>query len=92
VSSLESLTEDPVLPRQRRWPRWLDDGNNYHHFATHKDSKHQVNFEVLDNWCGELKRLFDQSDLATVSSLKNFLLQIANGTSVEFPSFLPLLS
>jgi len=59
-SSSESLTDDPVLPIQQRRPRWLDDGNDYHHFVTPEYRFHQVYFEVLDHCCGELNRLFDQ--------------------------------
>ena len=85
VSSSEGLTDDPVLPRQRRRSGQLDDDDNPHCFATPEDRYY---FEVLDNCCGELEKWFDQSDLVTVTSLEAFLLDIANGSSVDFPSFL----
>ena len=70
VSSLEGLTDDPVLPRKQRRPRRLDDGDNPHHFATPEDRYRQLYFEVLDYYCGELEKQFDQSHLVTVSSLE----------------------
>ena len=80
--------DDQVLPRHWRRSRRLDDGDNPHRFATPEDRYHQVYFEILDYCCGELEKWFDQSHLVTVSSLEAFLLDIVNGSSVEFPSFL----
>lgn len=76
-----------MLCRQWRRPTWLDDGDNLHRFVTPEDRYRQVYFEVVDYCCGELEKRFDQSDLATVSSLEAFMLDIANGisSSVEFP-------
>ena len=76
---MEGLPDDPVLPRQRRMPRRLDDGDNHpHRFTTLVDRYSQVYFDVLEYCCGELEKWFDQSDLVTVSSLEAFLLDIAN--------------
>ena len=89
LSSSEGKTDGPVLPRYRRRPRRLEDGDNPHRFATPEDMYRQIFFEVLDYSCGEIENRFTQSDLATVSSLETFLLDIANGnSSVEFPALL----
>ena len=89
LSSSEGITDGPVLPRYRRRPRRLEDGDNPHRFATPEDMYRQIFFEVLDYSCGEIENRFAQSDLATVSSLETFLLDKANGnSSVEFPALL----
>ena len=48
VAESQNLTEEPVLPRQRKLPRQIDDVAPTHHPSTPSEMYRQKYFEVLD--------------------------------------------
>ena len=89
VKSSEGLTDEPILPRYRRAPRRMDDGAQPHRFTCPKDRYRQAYFEVLEQACGEIESLFDQSDLSVVSNIESLLVNASNGQDIpEIPQFL----
>ena len=77
------LTEEPILPRYRKMPRWLDEGDQPHRYQAPKDKYRHAYFEVLELVSGEIERRFDQADFKTIQSLESLLLKAANGKIVE---------
>ncbi len=73
------LTEEPCLPRYRRRPRRLDDGEHPHNYQVPKDRYRHIYFEVLELVYGEIESRFDQADFRIMQSLENLLLKAANG-------------
>ena len=83
-----SLTEEPKLPRYRKIPKRLDDGDSPHCYSSPKDKYRHGYFEVFELAAGEIERRFEQSDLSTTTCTKieNTLISAANGTTVgEIP-------
>ena len=76
------LTNEPVLPRYRKVPKRLE-GAQPHQFSSAEEMYRVTYFEALDYANGEVKRQFEQSDLATVSEIKSLLIDTANGKSPE---------
>ena len=73
-------TNVPVLPRYRKVPKRLE-GAQPHQFSPAEEMYHVTYFEALDYANGEVKRRFEQSDLATVSEIES--IDTANGKSPE---------
>ncbi len=73
------LTEEPCLPRYRRRPRRLDDGEHPHNHQVPKDRYRHIYFEVLELVYGEIESRFNQADFRIMQSLDNLLLKAANG-------------
>lgn len=76
LKSSRSLTEEPVLPRPRKIPRKYDTGAQPHHYTSPEEMYHQAYFEALDHAGGEIKKRFDQSDLASVCEVESLLLDL----------------
>ena len=85
VADSQNLTEEPVLPRQRKLPRRIDDGAPSHHPSTPSDMYRQKYFEALDVVCEEINRRFDQKDLKVVIDIESLLLDSANGITRDIP-------
>ena len=60
VIDSKMVTAEPVLPRQRRPPKRIDDGTSPHTFSTPKDYFQKQYFEVLDIIASELNSRFQQ--------------------------------
>ena len=73
-------TEEPCLPRYRRTPRRLDDGEHPHNYQVPKDRYRHIYFEVLVLVYGEIEKRFDQADFRVMQSLDNLFLRAANGS------------
>ena len=73
--------EEPVLPRKRKAPRHLEDGNEeaYHSFTTEEHYRIQY-FEALDLAVTSIQDRFDQPGYATYKNLESLLLKVANQT------------
>ena len=85
IAASENLTDEPVLPRQRKLPRRIDDGAPSHHPSTPSEMYRQKYFEVLDIVCDEINRRFDQKDLKIVIDIERLLLDSANGIPTDIP-------
>ena len=85
VAASENLTDEPVLPRQRKLPRRIDDGASSHHPSTPSEMYRQKYFEVLDVVCDEINRRFDQKDLKVVIDIERLLLDSANSVTRDIP-------
>ena len=73
--------EEPALPRKRKAPRHLEDGNEeaYHNFTTEEHYRIQY-FEALDLAVTSIQDRFDQPGYATYKNLESLLLKVANQT------------
>ena len=58
VINSKMVTAEPVLPRQRRPPKRINDGTSPHTFSTPKDYFPKQYFEVLDIIASELNSRF----------------------------------
>ena len=88
VEEAKELTSDPVLPRYRRPPHRIDDGEAPVLFSDPKSYFKQQYFEILDLLVNELKRRFQQKrGLPVMSVLEKTLLDSANGKfcALELP-------
>lgn len=74
-----ALTDEPKLPRYRKIPRRLDEGENPHRYLNPKDRYRHCYFEAIELVAGEVERRFDQPDLKIIKDLEMLLLQAANG-------------
>ena len=69
--------DDPILPRKRRLPRRLEDGNaETRHFpSTPKDHYRQIYLQALDTVTSCIKRRFDQPDFRKYVCLQEIFLK-----------------
>ena len=65
VSEASEKRDPPVLPRYRKKPRRLDDGEQPVQFGEPKDYFRQQYYEVHDLAISELERRFSQSSFTT---------------------------
>lgn len=89
LSSSQNLTDGPVLPRQSKLPRRLDDGAPSAQPSTPAELHRRKYFEAIDVVCGEIKRRFDQKDLKLVAEVERLLLDSANGSATMQSSIIP---
>lgn len=82
VNGASDYTEDPVLPRQRKVPKRVDDGAPSHAFSSAEDYYRQQYFEVLDILTEEMARRFDQATLSLLQDMERLLVDSCNGTSI----------
>ena len=85
IAKSQYFTEEPVLPRQRKLPRRIDDGSPSYHPSTPSEMYQQKYFEALDVVCEEINRRFDQKDLKVVIDTECLLLDSANGITRGIP-------
>ena len=83
VAESEDKTEPPVLPRYRRKPKKIDDGEPEHRFTNVEDYYRQQYIEIMETMAGELKSRFEQKDLKVVLELESILIKAANGEKPE---------
>ena len=76
----KNLASKPTLPRYRKCPRQLDDGEPNHHFEDPKTFFQQQYVEAIDFVYGDLKYRFQQErGMPMEAALQNILLMAANG-------------
>ena len=79
VQSL-TLTEEPKLPRYRKMPKRLDEGDSPHRYLNPKDKFRHDYFEALELAAGEVERRLDQSDFSMITGIEKLIVNAANGT------------
>lgn len=78
LAKSESLTDQPTLPRQRRW---IDSGSTAHQFDNPKVYFKKQYFEVLDVITAELKHRFQQErGMPIAALLEKTLLDATKGS------------
>ena len=77
------LTEEPSLPRYRKMPRRLDDGEQPHCYQGPKERYRHIYFEVLELAYGEIERRFKQPDFHIIQNLESLLIKVANRETVQ---------
>ena len=79
VTMAEELSiGQPELPRARRQPRRLDDGEHPHKFASPKDYFRPLCLEACDLLLGELNSRFEQEFMKPLQAMENVLMKAAN--------------
>ena len=78
VSFSEGKSSEPVLPRYRRAPARLDDGDPPHQFRCSKDYYRVQYYKACDRVKTELKSQFNKAKLKPVANLENLLVGAAN--------------
>lgn len=69
-----------LLPRYRKLPRRLDEGDHPHRYASPKDKYRHDYFEIA---AGEIERRFEQPDIAKIKEIETLLIDAANGRKLE---------
>ena len=77
------LTEEPSLPRYRKMPRRLDEGEQPHCYQGPKERYRHIYFEVLELAYGEIERRFKQPDFHIIQNLESLLIKVANRETVQ---------
>ena len=85
VREAAALDIEPTLPRYRKRPKKLDDGQDPHKFDSPKHLHKQEYIETLELLIKQLEERFDQKDFNTVCDMEKMLLGAANGTFPEIP-------
>ena len=83
--SLEVI-EEPCLPRRRRIPQRLDNGEEGHFPGTVEDYYRQQYFEVLDLIVQDINNLFNCPSYNILKDVENLLIRNANGIETEIPN------
>ena len=78
VRDAQSLTDDPVLPRQRNITCRLDDGVEAFQYRTPKEFYWQKYFEALDVVSVEIARRFAQQNFSVVVDMEQMVLPASN--------------
>ena len=81
ITALQEVdVDEPTLPRRRKVPNRLDEGNAPHEFPTDCRSHYrQSYFEALDLVINAIQDRFDQPDFSIYSRLKELLLKTVRG-------------
>ena len=79
VMQASNLKEPPKLPRFRKVPKRLDEGERPHCYLEPKDRYRHIYYETLELVSGEVERRFNQPDLNIAKDLEELLLRAANG-------------
>ena len=85
VAASQNLTDEPVLPRQRKLPRRIDDGAPSHQPSTPAKLYRQKYLEALNIVCEEINRRFHQKELKVFVDIEHLLLDSANGITRDIP-------
>lgn len=83
VKEAKDFTSEPVLPRQRKPPRRIDQGLPNHQYLSPRDYFRQQYFEVLDLLTEEMTRRFEQQSFAVLHEMERLLIDSCNGTVVQ---------
>jgi hypothetical protein len=78
------MMEVPVLPRQKKVPRRLDDGSAAHHQFNSVEDMHRAQYFVAIDTCfAELNRRFHEESYAPLQQFESAIINAANGLSFE---------
>lgn len=67
------LTDEPSLPRYRKMPKRLDDGDAPHRYKTPKERYRHIYYQALELVKGEIERRFNQPDFKIIQKLECLL-------------------
>ena len=73
----QPLTEEPILPRHRKFPKRLDYGSSAHQYNSAKDLHHHAYYKALDLASEEVIR-FEQ-DLFIIKEIEVLIIKYSNG-------------
>ena len=79
------ICDEPVLPRQRQFPRRIDDGASQHVHASIDAYYRMEYFQAIDTVVGELENRFTQENFLVVRKIEDLLLNSANNKPVPLP-------
>ena len=79
------MCDPPVLPRQRRLPRLVDDGTPQYVYNSIEEFYKKEYFQAIDNIIGVLENRFKQESFLLVRKVKHLLVESANGKEVLIP-------
>ena len=80
----EEDVDEPVLPRRRKVPRRLDDGNAPAEFSSDCKAHYRKSYyEALDNVTMSIQDRFDQQDCKIYQSLEELLLKAIRGEDTK---------
>ena len=74
MNEASNYTQDPILPRQKRIPRRLDDGASNHVYSSSKEYYRQQYYQVLDVLTEEMTRRFDQPTFTLLREMENLVI------------------
>ncbi|XP_018118612.1 uncharacterized protein LOC108716737 [Xenopus laevis] len=86
IEQSKDLTDEPVVPRQKRPPRRIDSGADSCTFPSPQEYYRREYYEVLDLIDHELTFRFAQKDVEVAIVLEQMLLTAATGKKVALPS------
>ena len=86
VNEASDYTLSPVLPRQRKVPRRIDDGAPSHTFSSPEDYYRKQYYEVMDTLTEEMARRFDQATFLLLQEMERLLIDSCNGIRVTASS------
>ena len=82
VKEAKDITDEPILPRQKRLPQRYDDGSINYNYTSPQEYYRRLYYEVLDLLVNELSRRFDQKTFDILEEFERLLLDSCNGTTV----------
>ena len=91
VEEARELTGEPMLPRQRRIPRRVDDGAPNHHFQSPEDFFRKQYYEVLDLLVNEITQRFNQPAFSVLQEIERMIIHSCNGKTHVMSSNFDLL-
>ena len=83
VKEAKDITDEPILPRQRRLPQRYDDGSINYNYTSPQEYYRRLYYEVFDLLVNELSRCFDQKTFDILEEFERLLLDSCNGTTVQ---------
>ena len=83
VSKAKDLTEPPILRRQRRIHRRLNDGSPNHTFSLPESFFRHQYFQIFDLLISELECRFNQPSFGILKEIENLLVKSCNGIAVQ---------
>ena len=88
LSEATEFTHDPVLPRQKKLPKRIDDGASSHTYSSPEEFYRHQYYEAIDLLTAEIQRRFDQPTFALLQEMEKLLIGLCNGETVQLsPSF-----
>ena len=88
VSDSKDVTSEPCHPRNKRFPRGIDDGSESHVFTDVESYYRKQYFEALDKISEELRTRFSSDILQIPLNLKKLVIDSANGDTWAIPASL----
>lgn len=86
-ASFSSTTiHDPVLPRQRRLPKRIDDGASSYIYSSLEELYRHQYYEAIDLLIAQIQRQFDQPTFAILQEMEKVLIGSCNRENVQLSS------